>query len=176
MAEQSRIVGIDLGTTNTLIASVNNRVARVVPTDRGSLIVPSVVGLSDRGEIVVGRTAKEQMVTRPTTTIWGAKRLIGRKYDSKVVQKLKAYYPYEIVQGPNGDAAVRMGEKIYALPELSSLLLKECKVMAEQFLGGPVNDAVISVPAYYNDNQRTAVKDAGRMAGFDVKRIVNEPT
>jgi molecular chaperone DnaK len=176
MPEQSRIIGIDLGTTNTLVASVTNRVARVVPTDRGSLIIPSVVGLSERGEIVVGRAAKEQMVTHPTTTIWGAKRLIGRKYDSKVVQKLKGYYPYEIVEGPTGDAAVRMGEKIYALPELISLLLKEVKVMSEQFLGGPVNEAVVSVPAYYNDNQRTAVKDAGRMAGFDVKRIVNEPT
>jgi molecular chaperone DnaK len=176
MAEQSRIVGIDLGTTNTLIASVTNRVARVVPTDRGSLIIPSVVGLTDRGDIVVGNAAKEQMVTRPTTTIWGAKRLIGRKYDSKVVQKLKGYYPYEIVNGPNGDAAVKMGERVYPLPELSSMLLKECKVRAEQFLGGPVNEAVISVPAYYNDNQRTAVKDAGRMAGFEVKRIVNEPT
>ncbi len=176
MSDQKLIVGIDLGTTNTLVASVKNRVPRVVPTDKGNLSLPSVVALSPKGDTLVGGVAKDQMVTNPRNTIYGAKRLIGRKFTSKVVQELKEYFTYEIVEGANGDAAVNLGGKRYSLPEISAFVLGQAKVIAEQFLGGTVAEAVISVPAYYNDNQRQAVKEAGRLAGFDVKRIVNEPT
>src|SRR3954454_19699524 len=176
MAEKSRIVGIDLGTTNTCVASVRNKIPKVVPTDRGNLILPSVVAISTKGDLLVGGVAKDQMVTKPKNTIWGAKRLIARKYSSRVVQELKHYYPYDIVEGPDGEAAVNLGGKTYTLPQISSFVLSQVKIIAEQLLGGKAEAAVISVPAYYNDNQRHAVKEAGRLAGFDVKRIVNEPT
>lgn len=176
MAEKPRIVGIDLGTTNTCVASVRNKIPKVVPTDRGNLILPSVVGLNQKGDLIVGGVAKDQMVTNPRNTIYGAKRLIGRKFDSRVVQDLMGYFAYDIIEGADGDAAVKLGETTYGLAEISSFVLAQAKTIAEQFLGGPVNEAVISVPAYYNDNQRQAVKEAGKLAGFDVKRIVNEPT
>ncbi|RYZ35626.1 MAG: 2-alkenal reductase [Myxococcaceae bacterium] len=176
MADRPRIVGIDLGTTNTLVASVRNRIPKIVPTDRGNLILPSVVALSSKNDLLVGGVAKDQMVTNPKNTLWGTKRLIGRKFHSKAVDDLKGYFPYDIVEDPNGDAAVTMGGKLYSLPQISSFVLSQLKTIAEQFLGGPIDAAVISVPAYYNDNQRNAVKEAGRLAGFDVKRIVNEPT
>ena len=176
MSEKSRIVGIDLGTTNTLVASVKNRVPKVVPTDKGSLVLPSVVALSPKGDLVIGGVAKDQVVTNPRNTIYGSKRLIGRKYNSKVVQDLKTYFTYDIVEGESGDAAVNLGGRVYALPEISAMVLGQVKTIAEQFLGAVIPDAVISVPAYYNDNQRNAVKEAGTLAGFHVKRIVNEPT
>jgi molecular chaperone DnaK len=176
MSDKARIIGIDLGTTNTLVASVRNRIPKIVPTDRGNLILPSVVALSGKGDLLVGGVAKDQMVTNPKNTLWGTKRLIGRKYHSRAVEELKSYFPYDIVEGPDGDASVMLGGKLYSLPHASSLILGQIKTMAEQFLGGPIDSAVISVPAYYNDNQRNAVKEAGRLAGFDVKRIVNEPT
>lgn len=176
MAEKPRILGIDLGTTNTCVASVRNKIPKVVPTDRGSLILPSVVALNPKGDLIVGGAAKDQMVVNPKNTIYGAKRLIGRQYNSRVVQELKGYFSYEITAGPEGEAAVVLGGKTYTLPQISSLVLAQAKTIAEQFLGGVVEEAVISVPAFYNDNQRQAVKEAGRLAGFDVKRIVNEPT
>jgi len=176
MAEKARIIGIDLGTTNTCVASVRNKIPKVVPTDKGNLILPSVVALNPRGEVVVGGVAKDQMVTNPRDTIWGAKRLIGRMFNSPVVQELKHFYKYDIVEGPNGVAAVSLGGKTYALPQISAFVLAHAKKIAEQFLGGAVDSAVITVPAYYNDNQRQAVKEAGLLAGLDVKRIVNEPT
>jgi molecular chaperone DnaK len=176
VADKPRIIGIDLGTTNTLVASVKNRVAKVVPTDRGNLILPSVVALSPKGDIIIGGVAKDQVVTNPRNTIYGAKRLIGRKYNSKVVQDLKSYFTYDIVEGPDGDAAVSLAGRVYSLPEISAMVLGQVKTIAEQFLGGEIVEAVISVPAYYNDNQRNAVKEAGKLAGFEVKRIVNEPT
>jgi molecular chaperone DnaK len=175
MADKPRIVGIDLGTTNTCVAYVRNRIPKVVPTDRGNLILPSVVGISPKGDVLVGGVAKDQMVTRPKDTIYGAKRLIGRKFQSKVVQELRQYYSYDIVSGPFGDAAVSFGGQVLPLPRISSYVLAHLKKVCEQFLGGPIDEAVISVPAYYNDNQRNAVKEAGRLAGFTVKRIVNEP-
>ncbi|WP_225409401.1 Hsp70 family protein [Stigmatella hybrida] len=176
MADKPRIVGIDLGTTNTLVASVRNRIPKIVPTDRGNLILPSVVALSPKGDLLVGGVAKDQMVTNSKNTLYGTKRLIGRKYHSKVVEELKGYFNYDIVEGPEGDAAVMLGGTMYSLPHVSSLILKQIKTIAEQFLGGPITEAVISVPAYYNNNQRNAVKEAGLLAGFDVKRIVSEPT
>src|SRR5262252_2523699 len=176
MSEKPRIIGIDLGTTNTCVASVRNKIPKVVPTDRGSLVLPSVVALSAKGELLVGGVAKDQMVTNPRNTIYGAKRLIGRKFNSRVVQELKNYFSYEIVEGPEGEAAVNLAGKTYTLPQISSFVLAQVKTIAAQFLGHEIHEAVISVPAYYNDNQRHAVKEAGKLAGFDVKRIVNEPT
>src|SRR5689334_14224507 len=123
MADRPRIVGIDLGTTNTLVASVRNRVPKVVPTDKGNLILPSVVALSPKGDMLVGNVAKDQVVTNPRNTVYGAKRLIGRKYDSKVVQELKSYFTYDIVADDSGDAAVSLGGRVYSLPEISAFVL-----------------------------------------------------
>src|SRR5437764_5619514 len=170
------MLGIDLGTTNTCVAYVRNKVARVVPSDKGSLILPSVVAMSDKGNLLVGNIAKDQMVVNPRNTIYGAKRLIGRQYNSKVVQDIKHYFSYEIVEGPNGEAAVVLAGKVYSLPQISAFVLQHCKRVAEATLGQEITEAIISVPAYYNDNQRNAVKEAGLLAGFNVKRIVNEPT
>ncbi len=176
MSSKERVVGIDLGTTNTLVASVKNRVARIVPTDRGALVLPSVVSLSARGDLVVGALAKDQVVTNPKNTVYGAKRLIGRQFNSPVVQELKSYFGYEIVEGPQGEAAVNLSGRVYSMPEISALVLGQVKIIAEQFLGGPIDEAIITVPAYYTDNQRQAVKQAGKLAGLKVKQIVNEPT
>ena len=175
-ADKPILLGIDLGTTNTCVAYVRNKVARVVPSDKGSLILPSVVAMSEKGDLLVGNVAKDQMVVNPRNTIYGAKRLIGRKYNSKVVQDIKHYFSYEIVEGPNGEAAVVLAGKVYSLPQISAFVLQHCKRVAEATLGQEITEAIISVPAYYNDNQRNAVKEAGLLAGFNVKRIVNEPT
>jgi molecular chaperone DnaK len=175
-SESKPILGIDLGTTNTCVAYVRNKLAKVVPSDKGSLILPSVVAVSEKGDLLVGNMAKDQMVVNPRNTIYGAKRLIGRKYNSKVVQDIKHYFSYEIVEGPQGEAAVVLAGKVYTLPQISSFVLQHCKRVAEATLGQEISDAVISVPAYYNDNQRQAVKEAGKLAGFNVRRIVNEPT
>ncbi|MHB8420150.1 MAG: Hsp70 family protein [Myxococcales bacterium] len=174
--ERSRILGIDLGTTNTCVAHVRNHVAKMVPTDRGNLTLPSVVALSARGELLVGGVAKDQMLVNPKNTIYGAKRLIGRSFKSRVVQELRGHFSYDIVEGPGGEAAVQLGGKVYTLPQISGFVLAHLKTISEQFLGGPVTEAIVSVPAYYNDNQRNAVKEAGRLAGLEVRRIVNEPT
>ena len=176
MAEKPILLGIDLGTTNTCVAYVRNKIAKVVPSDKGALILPSVVAVSEKGELLVGNVAKDQMVVNPRNTIYGAKRLIGRKYNSKVVQDIKHYFTYEIVEGSEGEAAVALAGKVYSLPQISAFVLQHCKRVAEATLGQEIREAVISVPAYYNDNQRQAVKEAGRLAGFEVKRIVNEPT
>jgi molecular chaperone DnaK len=170
------IVGIDLGTTNACVAHVRSRIPKVVPTDRGSLILPTVVALGEKGELLVGGVAKDQLVTNPKNTIYGAKRLIGRKWNSKVVQELRNYYSYDIVEGPTGDAAVLLGGKVQTLAEISAMVLAHIRTMAQTFLNRPIDQAVISVPAYYSDAQRQAVREAGTLAGFDVKRIVNEPT
>jgi molecular chaperone DnaK len=175
-SESKPILGIDLGTTNTCVAYVRNKLAKVVPSDKGSLILPSVVAVSEKGDLLVGNVAKDQMVVNPRNTIYGAKRLIGRKYNSKVVQDIRHYFSYEIVEGPQGEAAVVLAGKVYTMPQISSFVLQRCKQVAEATLGQEISDAVISVPAYYNDNQRQAVKEAGKLAGFNVRRIVNEPT
>jgi len=170
------IVGIDLGTTNACVAHVRSRIPRVVPTDRGSLILPTVVALGEKGDILVGAVAKDQLVVNPKNTIYGAKRLIGRKWNSKVVQELRNYYSYDIVEGPAGEAAVLLGSEVRTLPQISGMVLAHVKKIAEAFLEKSIVEAVISVPAYYSDAQRQAVREAGRLAGFEVKRIVNEPT
>src|SRR5512138_1341836 len=127
------ILGIDLGTTNTCVEHVRNRLPRVVPTDKGNLVLPSVVALSERGEFLVGQLAKDQLVTNPRNTIYGAKRLIGRKFHSKVVQDLRSYYSYDIVEGPQGEAAVTLGGQVYGLPEISGMVLAHVKKIAEAF-------------------------------------------
>src|SRR5256714_2315081 len=175
-ADKPILLGIDLGTTNTCVAYVRNKIARVVPSDKGALILPSVVAMSEKGDLLVGNVAKDQMVVNPRNSIYGAKRLIGRKYNSKVVQDIKHYFTYEIGGGSEGEAAVALAGKVYSLPQISAFVLQHCKRVAEATLGQEIKEAVISVPAYYNDNQRQAVKEAGRLAGFEVKRIVNEPT
>jgi molecular chaperone DnaK len=173
---EKAIIGIDLGTTNACVAHVRNRIPRVVPTDRGNLILPSVVALGERGDFLVGGVAKDQLVVNPKNTIYGAKRLIGRKWNSRVVQELRSYYSYDIVEGPNGEAAVSLGGKVYTLPQISAMVLAHLKKIAEAFLQKPIPEAIISVPAYYSDSQRQAVREAGKLAGFEVRRIVNEPT
>ncbi len=175
-AREKPVLGIDLGTTNACVAHVRSRIPKVVPTDRGSLILPTVAALSDKGEFLVGAVAKDQLVTNPRNTIYGAKRLIGRKWSSKVVQELRNYYSYDIVEGPGGDAAVMLGGKVLTLPEISAMVLAHIRKIACQFLQKDIDEAIISVPAYYSDAQRQAVREAGRLAGFEVRRIVNEPT
>jgi molecular chaperone DnaK len=170
------ILGIDLGTTNACVAHVRNKLPRVVPTDRGALILPTVVALSDKGDMLVGGVAKDQLLVNPRNTIYGAKRLIGRKWNSKIVQELRSYYSYEVVEGPAGEAAVLLGGRVYTLPQISAMVLAHIKKIAEAFLQKEIGEAIISVPAFYSDAQRQAVREAGRLAGFDVKRIVNEPT
>src|SRR5512140_3936484 len=142
-ARDKPILGIDLGTTNTCVAHVRNRIPRVVPSDKGRLVLPSVVALSTKGDFLVGGVAKDQMVTNPTNTIYGAKRLIGRKFNSRVVQDLRSYYSYEIVEGPQGDAAVELGGEIRTLPQVSALVLSHVKKIAEAFLGREMGEAVI---------------------------------
>ncbi len=175
-AREKPIIGIDLGTTNACVAHVRNRIPKVVPTDKGSLILPTVVALSPKGDMLVGGVAKDQLLVNPKNTIYGAKRLIGRKWNSKIVQELRNYYSYEVVEGPAGEAAVLLGGQVYTLPQISAMVLQHLKKVAEAFLQKELREAVISVPAYYSDAQRHAVREAGRLAGFDVKRIVNEPT
>src|ERR671939_1368309 len=136
------IIGIDLGTTNTCVAHVRNRIPRVVPTDKGSLVLPSVVALSAKGDFLVGGVAKDQMVTNPRNTIYGVKRLIGRKFNSKVVQELRNYYSYDIVEGPSGEAAVSLGGEVRTLPQVSALVLGHVKKLAEAFLNRPMTEAV----------------------------------
>jgi molecular chaperone DnaK len=175
-AREKPVLGIDLGTTNACVAHVRSRIPKVVPTDRGNLILPTVAALSEKGEFLVGGVAKDQLVTNPRNTIYGAKRLIGRKWSSKVVQELRNYYSYDIVEGPGGDAAVMLGGKVLTLPEISAMVLAHIRKVASQFLQKDIDEAIISVPAYYSDAQRQAVREAGRLAGFEVRRIVNEPT
>src|SRR5574342_1167992 len=136
------ILGIDLGTTNACVAHVRSRIPRVVPTDRGSLILPTVVALGEKGDILVGGVAKDQLVTNPKNTIYGAKRLIGRKWNSKVVQELRNYYSYDIVEGPAGEAAVLLGGKVYTLPQVSGLVLGHIKKIAEAFLQREIREAI----------------------------------
>src|SRR5512136_2829000 len=131
---EKAIIGSDLGTTNACVAHVRSRIPRVVPTDRGNVILPSVVALSDRGDLLVGGVAKDQLVINPKNTIYGAKRLIGRKWNSRVVQELRSYYSYDIVEGPGGEAAVLLGDKVHTLPEISAMVLAHIKKIAGQFL------------------------------------------
>ena len=170
------IIGIDLGTTNSCASYVRNGKAVVLSSREGYNTIPSIIALTARGKLVVGHPAKGQMLTNPRLTVYGAKRLIGRAYDSPLVAQFKDRFHYEIVPGPNGEAAVKLGDQIYSLQQISALILREVRELAQTQIGQPVSRAVITVPAYYNDNQRQAVREAGRLAGLYVEQILNEPT
>lgn len=171
-----KIIGIDLGTTNSCVAVMEGDSARVIENSEGDRTTPSIVAFSDDGEVITGQPAKRQAVTNPERTLYAVKRLIGRKYDEKAVQKDISMVPYKIVKADNGDAWVEVDGKKMAPPEVSARILMKMKSTAEDYLGEEVTEAVITVPAYFNDSQRQATKDAGKIAGLDVKRIINEPT
>ena len=171
-----KIIGIDLGTTNSCVSVLENGKAKVIENAEGTRTTPSIIAYANDGEILVGQSAKRQAVTNPKNTLYAIKRLIGRKFDEEAVQKDISMVPYKIVKATNGDAWVEVkGEKM-APPQISAEILKKMKKTAEDYLGEPVTEAVITVPAYFNDSQRQATKDAGRIAGLNVKRIINEPT
>jgi molecular chaperone DnaK len=172
----SKIIGIDLGTTNSCVAIMDGKTPKVIENAEGARTTPSVVGILEDGERLVGQPAKRQAVTNPTNTFFAIKRLIGRSFDDPVVSKDKGMVPYQIVKGPNGDAWVRANGKDYSPQEISAFTLQKMKEAAEAHLGETVTKAVITVPAYFNDAQRQATKDAGRIAGLEVLRIINEPT
>ncbi|HKM36860.1 MAG TPA: molecular chaperone DnaK [Thiopseudomonas sp.] len=171
-----KIIGIDLGTTNSCVSVMENGVAKILENAEGGRTTPSIIAYTNDGEILVGQAAKRQAVTNPQNTLYAVKRLIGRRFDEDVVQKDIQMVPYKIAKADNGDAWVEVkGEKM-APPQISAEVLKKMKKTAEDYLGEPVTEAVVTVPAYFNDSQRQATKDAGRIAGLDVKRIINEPT
>src|SRR5438477_6884245 len=172
----SKIIGIDLGTTNSCVAIMDGKTPKVIENAEGARTTPSVVAFMEDGERLVGQPAKRQAVTNPSNTLFAIKRLIGRQYTDPMVEKDKGMVPYEIVKGPNGDAWVRAHGKDYSPQQISAFILQKMKEAAEQHLGEKIEKAVITVPAYFNDAQRQATKDAGKIAGLDVQRIINEPT
>ncbi|HUT97217.1 MAG TPA: molecular chaperone DnaK, partial [Dehalococcoidales bacterium] len=172
----AKVIGIDLGTTFSAVAVMEAGEPKVIPNAEGGRITPSVVAISKTGERLVGQVAKRQAITNPDNTIFSIKRLMGRKYDEPTVEYDRKLLPYKIVKAANGDAWVKMGDKEYGPPEISAMLLQKLKTDAEAYLGEKVTEAVITVPAYFNDSQRQATKDAGKIAGLNVLRIVNEPT
>jgi molecular chaperone DnaK len=171
-----RIIGIDLGTTNSCVAVMEGKDVRVIENSEGDRTTPSIIAYTEDGETLVGQSAKRQAVTNPSNTLFAVKRLIGRKFADNVVQKDIKMVPYRIVQAKNGDAWVEVKNDKLAPPQISAEVLKKMKKTAEDYLGEPVTEAVITVPAYFDDSQRQATKDAGRIAGLEVKRIINEPT
>jgi molecular chaperone DnaK len=171
-----KAIGIDLGTTNCCVAVLEGGAVQIVPNKEGGRTTPSVVGFTDKGERLVGQIAKRQAVTNAANTVYAVKRLIGRKYNSREVQRMRETSAFEIVDSPNGDARVRVQGRSYSPPELSGIVLQRLKAAAEDFLGEPVTDAIITVPAYFDDTQRQATKDAGKIAGLTIERIINEPT
>ena len=172
----SKVIGIDLGTTNSCVAIMEGKEVKVIENSEGARTTPSMVAFSDSGERLVGQSAKRQAVTNPSNTLYAIKRLIGRRYEDPTVAKDKAMVPFEIVKGDNGDAFVQARGEKYAPSQISAFVLIKMKETAEAYLGEPVTQAVITVPAYFNDSQRQATKDAGRIAGLEVLRIINEPT
>ena len=169
-------IGIDLGTSYSCVAYVKNGVPEVIPNSKGELTHASYVSFLKSGSVVVGNEAKRGLLTNPEFTVYSSKRLIGRYFFSDEVSKAKQMMSYQLVEGPNNSIQVRVREKTLSLPEISALILKEMKMLAEEHLGRPVTKAIVTVPAYFNDNQRQATKDAGRIAGLEVLRILNEPT
>src|SRR5437667_2377919 len=171
-----KIIGIDLGTTNCCVAVLEGGTVQIVPNKEGGRTTPSVVGFTDKGERLVGKITNRQAVTNAANTVYAVKRLIGRKFNSPEAQRMAETAPFEIVDSQNGDARVRVQGRVYSPPELSGIVLQRLKAAAEDFLGEAVADAVITVPAYFDDIQRQATKDAGKIAGLTVQRIINEPT
>ena len=172
----SKIIGIDLGTTNSCVAVLEGGQAKVIENSEGGRTTPSIVAFSDDDEVLVGQSAKRQAVTNPDNTLFAVKRLIGRRFEDGVVQKDIDMVPYKIVKADNGDAWVEIKGNKMAPPEISARVLMKMKQTAEDYLGEKVTEAVITVPAYFNDSQRQATKDAGKIAGLEVRRIINEPT
>ncbi len=172
----SKAIGIDLGTTNSCVAVMEGNKAKVIENAEGARTTPSTVAFAENGEVLVGQPAKRQSITNPENTIFAIKRLIGRRYDDQITQKDKGMVPYKIVPGPNGDAWVEVKGKTYSPSQISAFILTKMKETAEAYLGSKVTQAVITVPAYFNDAQRQATKDAGQIAGLEVLRIINEPT
>ena len=171
-----KTIGIDLGTTNCCVAVLEGGAVQIVPNKEGGRTTPSAVGFTDKGERLVGQIAKRQAVTNAANTVYAVKRLIGRKFNSPEVQRMRETSAFEIVDSPNGDARVRVQGRSFSPPELSGIVLQRLKASAEDFLGEPVTDAIITVPAYFDDTQRQATKDAGKIAGLRIERIINEPT
>ncbi|HJQ79966.1 MAG TPA: molecular chaperone DnaK, partial [Lacipirellulaceae bacterium] len=174
MAAGEKIIGIDLGTTNSVVAVMEGKEAKVIPNAEGNRLTPSVVAFNDKGEVLVGEPARRQAVTNPKRTVYSIKRFMGRRHSE--VQTEEKMVPYEVVGGPEDYVKVRAGDKEFTPPEISALILRKLKEAAEAYLGHKVNKAVITVPAYFNDAQRQATKDAGQIAGLEVARIINEPT
>ena len=170
------MIGIDLGTTNSAAAAVKDGKPFVIPSREGYNTIPSIVAINDKGNLIVGHPAKSQLLINPHNTVYGAKRLVGRQFESPVVKDLMSRFPYPIVAGPRGEAAVQLGDRQFSLQQISAMVLSEVKGVAQRWLQTDVNRAVITVPAYYNDNQRQAVREAGELAGLRVERILNEPT
>src|SRR5215510_8930028 len=171
---KSKMIGIDLGTTNSVVAIMEGSEPKIIPNQEGARTTPSVVAFTKDGEILVGQVAKRQAITNPENTIYSIKRFMGRRFDE--IPDEIAMVPFKVVKASNGDAAIEAQGKTYSPPEISAKILMKLKQAAEDYLGEKVNEAVITVPAYFNDSQRQATKDAGRIAGLDVKRIINEPT
>ncbi|HWW92226.1 MAG TPA: molecular chaperone DnaK [Vicinamibacteria bacterium] len=171
-----KLIGIDLGTTNSCVAVMEGGAPQVIPNQEGARTTPSIVGFTAKGERLVGQIAKRQALTNPKNTVFAVKRLIGRKFSSAEVEQARRFLPYQLVESPNGDVHVQIEEKVYSTPEISSFVLQKLKAAAEDYLGEPVEEAIITVPAYFNDPQRQATKDAGLIAGLKVSRIINEPT
>src|SRR3989338_8350885 len=172
----AKILGIDLGTTNSAMAIIEAGEPTIIENTEGNRTTPSIVAISKTGERLAGQIAKRQAVTNPTNTIYGIKRFMGHTFEEEAVQKDKAIVPYEVKRGADGGAVVVMGDKEYRPEEVSAMILSKLKADAEAKLGEKITEAVITVPAYFNDSQRKATQDAGRIAGLDVKRIINEPT
>lgn len=172
----SKVIGIDLGTTNSCVAIMDGDKPRVIENAEGTRTTPSMVGFTKNGERLIGQPAKRQAVTNPKSTLYGIKRLMGRRFDAKEVKEMKTKSPFEIIKGDNGDAWVNVEGEKYAPSQISAFVLQKMKETAESYLGEKVTEAVITVPAYFNDSQRQATKDAGKIAGLDVLRIINEPT
>jgi len=171
-----KVIGIDLGTTNSCVAIMSGGEPVVIANAEGNRTTPSIVGITDKGDRLVGQIAKRQAITNPENTIYSIKRLIGRKAESKEVREAAKRLPYKIATAPNGDAHVEIRGKQYSPAEISAMILQKMKQTAEDYLGEPVTEAVITVPAYFDDSQRQATKDAGQIAGLNVLRIINEPT
>ncbi|MCS7239622.1 MAG: Hsp70 family protein, partial [Thermoguttaceae bacterium] len=172
-----KVIGIDLGTTNTVCAVLINGEPTIIPTAEGDRLCPSVVAVNPKtGERLVGQVARRQAILNPEHTVFSVKRFMGRKFDDPEVQRAIQVVPYRVTAAPNGDVRIWMGGQEYAPPELSAMILAKVKADAEAYLGEPVTQAVVTVPAYFNDAQRQATRDAGRIAGLEVLRILNEPT
>ncbi|MDO9307339.1 MAG: Hsp70 family protein, partial [Mesorhizobium sp.] len=172
----AKVIGIDLGTTNSCVAVMDGKEPKVIENAEGARTTPSIVAFTGDGERLVGQPAKRQAVTNPENTIFAVKRLIGRRFDDPVTEKDKKLVPYKIVNGDNGDAWVEAGGRKQSPSQISAMTLQKMKETAEAYLGERVDKAVITVPAYFNDAQRQATKDAGKIAGLEVLRIINEPT